>query len=301
MLPSAAAPCPSPSASAIPGVVGLILLLVCYIDVEQPPNVLAVNLSSCAMLMGVGILFYARGTTPTGPARLACALAMLTGLAGPMVYAHQTLQWRLATEGRELQNVRAIAVAADKYAAAHDGRYPADIGVLLEQKYLTPQTLLSPFAATPTLTDDVAALHAKMKEADVLSAINAHCDYTYVGADLQRPATGALPPKIIVVYAREPVMRTNLALAFADGSGEFITLDQAESVLKASNAARATLGLPPLQQPDSVARRPEGRHPAAVICFLDPGRIERPRSSATGACPDAAVSASPRPRPSAPR
>ncbi len=47
-------------AGVICGLGGLGLLLMKRIDEAHPPAVLAVNLSFCAMMMGVGILFYAR-------------------------------------------------------------------------------------------------------------------------------------------------------------------------------------------------------------------------------------------------
>ena len=53
------------------GTGGLVLLLMKAIDESHPPAVLAVNLSFCAMMMGVGILFYVRGTIGTGAAAVA--------------------------------------------------------------------------------------------------------------------------------------------------------------------------------------------------------------------------------------
>ncbi len=210
---------------AICGVAGLVLLLSRTVGVNHPPNILAVNLSFCALLMGVGILLYAKGTTGTGPAAAAAAIAIFTGLVGPALFAKQSFTWRQESENRELANVAAIATAANRFATEHAGAYPTDLAVLLEQKYITPQTLLSPFAGTAILTEDVAALRAKSKESDVPAAIDAHSDYTYVGGDLNlhlaattsaataasMPATAAasvpLAKEIILVYAKFPAMR----------------------------------------------------------------------------------------------
>lgn len=242
------------------GIAGIVLLAMRDVGAEHPPNVIAVNLSFCALLMGAGLLFYAKGTPGTGPAVAVAVAALLTGLAGPALYARQTLFWRAGTEGRELENVAAIARAARTYAAENGGIYPPDLMVLLEQQRITPKTLISPFGATEELKDDVSALRAKFKDDDVRSTIDAHSDYIYVGSDLRLPAAtqpgsaGGLPAEMVVAYAKSPVMRSNQAVAFADGRGRFATLEQAQEIWQAGNAARATLGLPPLAHPASVER-----------------------------------------------
>jgi len=140
--------------------------------------------------------------------------------------------------------------------------------VLLEGKYLAPESLISPFDATAVLSDDVQELRMKSKESQVLSAIDAHSDYTYVGGDLSistttsAPGAGvetathpaALPVEIIVVVAKSPVMRVNIAVGFVDSSAKFATLDEWSPIEKACNDARAKIGLPPLAPPESVAR-----------------------------------------------
>ena len=251
------------------GILALVLLLLKPIDVNHPPNVLAVNLSFCALLMGAGIIFYARGTSGTGAARAIALAGLLAGLAGPAIFAKQTVDWRKGTEGRELENVSSITRAANAYAVEHNGQYPPNLLVLLEGKYLTPESLISPFAATAVLTDDVKELRTKFKESEVLSTIDAHSDYTYSGGDLvlpsvatSAPATAAaaatrpatLPPEIIVAYAKFPVMRVNIAVAYVDGNANFVSLEEAEAAVKACNDARVKLGLPALARPESVER-----------------------------------------------
>jgi hypothetical protein len=243
------------------GIAGIALLAMRDVGAEHPPNVIAVNLSFCALLMGAGLIFYAKGTPGTGAAVLVAVAALLTGLAGPALYARQTLFWRAGTEGRELENVAAIARAAKAYAAENGGVYPPDLMVLLEQQRITPKTLISPFGATEILKDDVKALRARFKDEDVRSTIDAHSDYIYVGSDLRLPPAtqpGAqaegFPPEIVVAYAKSPVMRSNQAVAFADGRGRFATLEQAQQIWQAGNKARAKLGLPALAHPASVER-----------------------------------------------
>jgi hypothetical protein len=245
---------PIAAAGLILGVVGIVLLAMKAVGTGHPPNILAVNLSFCALMMGVGILFYARGTPGTGPAAVASLLAILTGLVGPALYARQAVVWRKATDDREIGNVRAIAAAARTYANEHGGAYPPDLATMLEQKFITPQTLLSPYNATAPLTDDVAALRAKFSPEQVYGTVDAHSDYQYLAGDVKVPAGGDVPKAIIVACGKDAIMRVNVSVAFADATASYITMENKEKLLEASNSARATLGLPPMTTPAVVQR-----------------------------------------------
>ena len=250
------------------GIAAIALLLNRTVGVNNPPNILAVNLSCCAVLMGVGIILYAKDTSGTRLAAAASLIAILTGLAGTAIYAKQAAIWRTSSSEHELANVGAIASAAQRYATEHAGVYPADLAILLEQKYIAPETLLSPLLATKPLTDDLAALRAKSTPAELLALVDAHSDYTYVGGDLKLPpppapagtqptgttlpSAATLPKEIIVAYAKYTIMGTNLAIAFADGTTSFNSREEVESVLLAANKARASLGLPALAEPDTI-------------------------------------------------
>jgi hypothetical protein len=253
------------------GVAGVSLLLAKTIDEAHPPAVLAVNLSFCAMMMGVGILFYARGTKGTRLAAVICALAIAVGFVGPLVYAKQTLDYRKRSEDRELGNVAAIANAARKYAVAHDGTYPADMGVLLEENLITPDTLHSPYAGTAFAERTHMGPEDKTRD-DFLKYLDAHSDYQYFGGDLkgetilknrsewnENLATTSTQEedaftKIVVASGKEPIMRIHIAVAFADGRSDFVDLEQAENVVKAANAARQLLGFAAMRPPTSVAK-----------------------------------------------
>src|ERR1051325_2669346 len=132
---------------AICGAAGLALVLSSGISVSaaRPPGLFGVNLSFCAMMIGVGILFYARRSPKTGAAIGLAVAAILMGIVGPLVFARQSMHWRVAMEERELGNVRAIETAARGYATEHGGSYPADLAVLLQSGKLTPEDVHSPF------------------------------------------------------------------------------------------------------------------------------------------------------------
>jgi hypothetical protein len=219
------------------------------VSVHAPPDVFAANISFCAILMGVGILFYARGTSGTGVARVLCVAATLLGLAGPALYAWQSVRWRLVMELTELQHAADIARAAEKYAGQHEGAYPKSPAELLSGNFVAQETLLSPFGGQGT--QYLREMQQKGSSAIKMSIAS---DYTYVGGDLHLPLAPGTAAKIVVAYETEPVMRQHFAVGFADGTSRFLTLDDAGEVLKTCNEARAALGLPPLKEPESIER-----------------------------------------------
>jgi hypothetical protein len=215
-----------------------------------------VNFSFCALLMGAGIIYYARGTSRTGAAKALAISGLLAGMAGPVIFAKQTVDWRKGTEEQELDNVRAIAGAAGKYAADHGGAYPSGFAPMLEEKYLQSEQLLSPYAGSGTeyLQKEKLSLNTPEGRAAVVT----HSDYTYVGADLKAGIEKDAASKIIVVYKTEPVMRVHFAVGYVDGKGQYLTLEEAQAALAATNDARKGLGLPPLQRPGAIERAEKG-------------------------------------------
>ncbi len=242
---------PVAAAGAFFGVLGIALLLMTLIAVGHPPNILAANLSFCAIMMGVGILFYARGAPGTTPARWLCVAAILTGLAGPAIFAWQSTQWHRLMEDREAENAAAIAQAAAKYATDHAGKYPEDFLELVRAKYLDANRLLSPFGGIGS--EYIGSLKTPLTPEARPQAIAEHADYTYTGSDLHQPL-GDGASKIIVVYETDPVMGEHYAVGFADGTAQFFVLADAQQAMDASNQARKKLQLPPLDDPDSLKR-----------------------------------------------
>jgi hypothetical protein len=252
----------------IVALVGLTLLMSRTVDEVHPPSLLGVYLSFCAMMMGIGILFYARGTPGTRAATVACMLAIGLGLAGTFVFARQSVVSRTASEQRELANVSAIANAAAAYAKAHGGAYPLDIAVLLEQKLIAPEVLHSPYERLDRMTvNGIEDALAKQwpSRADMLKEIQERSDYEYWGGDLRlpsatAPATNAalgantrdLFAQIIVACRHYPIERSELSLAMSDGTAQFVTLPDFERLFAASNQAREALGIAPMRPPQAV-------------------------------------------------
>src|SRR5579862_9466229 len=85
-------------AAVICGIVGVVLPLTIQITAFTPPNIIAMNLAFCAMLMGVGILFYAKDTPGTRVARVFCLATILLGMVGMFIYTKQSVDSRRIRE-----------------------------------------------------------------------------------------------------------------------------------------------------------------------------------------------------------
>jgi hypothetical protein len=168
-----------------------------------------------------------------------------------VIYAKQAIDWRKGTEGRELENVSAIARGAKKYADEHEGTYPKDLAALLDGKYVSADELLSPFGGGGT-----EYILKNPPAGNAAPDVAGHSDYTYTGVDL-RLGKEAVQPAVIVVYKTEPVMRVHFSAGFMDGSAKFLDLEGAEEALKENNKARGRMGLAPLTQPASVTKAME--------------------------------------------
>jgi hypothetical protein len=257
------------------GVAGLALLLAKTIAVDHPPNIFAVNLSFCAMMIGIGILFYIRGTSGVTVARAASIIALVTGIAGPLVFAWQSMLWHQKVENRELSNVESVAKGATAYARRHDGDYPDSLVTLLRSGDVPLENMNSPFGSLikpqdmQRLQAELVMLRqfhlARIKPVEqALTAvftqeIDTLGDYQYFGAGLVLPHAGkdpkeTLPEEIILATSRNAIMRTNLSVAYADGKGEFLDQGMAESALAKSNQARESLGFNPIRPPEVIQR-----------------------------------------------
>jgi hypothetical protein len=244
-------------AAAALGAASVGLALTTHIAAYVPPNLLGANLAFCAMLIGAGILFYVRGTPGTRTASVASVAALLLGMAGTLLYTWQAVQSRQAREGLELANVRAIARAAGAWAVQNGGAYPADLLVLLENQEMKPQTLQSPFGRHDPLFDDFAPANkptetsaslAGAQRTELLRTVETASDYLYLGGDLKNvPPADA--PALIVAVSANAVLRVSLAVALADGTSRFLTLEEVPTVIARCNAARQKLGLGDLRPP----------------------------------------------------
>jgi hypothetical protein len=249
---------PVGAAGTVLGLAAVGLAARVHVTAFVPPSLLAVNLAFCAMLIGAGILFYARGTPGTRVARALSLAALLLGMIGTLQFTWQAVQSRLAREALELANVRAVARAAAEYAGAHEGIYPSDLLVLLEEGRLEPQTLQSPYGAWHPLFEELAQTRdgatrpaaplAAAPRAELLRSVETASDYLYLGGDLKNvppDAAGA----ILVAVSANTVLRVSLAAAFADGTSRFLTPDEVPAVIARCNAARKKMGLGDLRPP----------------------------------------------------
>lgn len=242
-------------ASAVIGVISLVMLITRLVSAYQPPALIAVNLSFCAMMMGVGILFYIRHTPRMRIALVSSIIAMATGLAGPVLFAKLSIDYRSAEQNQELANLTAIAAAAKTYAQSHDGNYPPDLATLVEQKLIPESALHSPYErmaiAPTTLPTDHGALQKYLDD---------HTDYQYFGQGLRlQSAPSAHPdedlfPHILLASRRDPIERRDLSVGFTDGRADMIGLEEAEQILKTSNDARKSFGFAAVSPPSSVER-----------------------------------------------
>jgi hypothetical protein len=249
---------PAAVAGVLLGLASVLLAATTHVSAVKPPSLLGANLAFCAMLMGAGLLFYIRGTSGTRPAAALAVAALLLGMAGNLHYVWQAVQTRQARENLELANVQAIARAASDYAAVHHGAYPPDLLALLEDGRLKPRTLQSPYgpwhpllaelAAAQPGTTTSAATATTAQRPDLLRALESSADYFYLGGDLKNVPADAAGALIVAVSANT-VLRINLAIAFADGTSRFLTINEVPGVIAQGNAARRRLGLGDLRPP----------------------------------------------------
>jgi len=103
---------------------------------------------------------------------------------------------------------------------------------------------MGPFSSSQKKMPKVTENIWFQQDADVRDA----SDYEYWGNDLPKDAPG----EIIVVSGKDVIWGSALNIGFADGSQRFVKQDDIEAVRKASDAARARLGLAPISKTREV-------------------------------------------------
>ncbi|HVT83259.1 MAG TPA: hypothetical protein VHM90_21650 [Phycisphaerae bacterium] len=236
-------------AGAILGILGILLPLQIHVAPYTPPSLMAMNFAFFAMMIGIGILFYAKGVAGTAFARVLCLVAIFSGIAGSLLYTRQAFDFRQSREGLELANIKALALAARDYAAQHNGQYPPDILTLLDDSSLHPAALQSPFGKRSDLLQHLPDLPRQFpKREDRVKAIDEASDYLYVGADLKSPPEDA-QKDLIVALSANTVLREHAGVAYADGHATFFTRDDAGKVMQEWNAARRKIGMDEARPP----------------------------------------------------
>jgi hypothetical protein len=248
-------------AALVMAVAGIVLLLSVHVDDRRPPSIMGFNLSTCAMLMGIGILLWAKGATAVRWTIWVSLAAVVIAASGTPVFIKGVVDHRKAMEQRELDNAAAIAAAARAYAIDNGGVYPPNFDTLLEQHRVSSNDLHSPYGSDETADKLRDLAQSKISQADFDHWFAHHSDYQYQGANLRIPtnsspatAPTALPSEILVVTGFHPIMRIRLVVAFVDGTTRLVSLDETEAVVQASNAARRRAGLPEMRPPDAIQR-----------------------------------------------
>jgi hypothetical protein len=256
-------------------VLALVLLLGRASD--QPPNVFAVNLSFCAMMIGIGLVFYVKGTPGAGFARTASLAAILLGFAGTLFFMFHGLHFRKERETRELDRVAMIVKRATRYAHDHGGAFPDSLSQMLLDRYLTLEDVRSSYATLQKPSDrerlqaELAALQAFEPIEKILpnsrailvgplrvafdKDVEQNSDYQYFGAGLAISPKGPkpeLPQEIIIAASRYAISGSEMTVGFANGTAEFLNLGNAESALRESNEARTALGFEPIRPPELI-------------------------------------------------
>jgi hypothetical protein len=249
---------PAAVAGALLGLTSVLLAATTHVTAFVPPSLLGANLAFCAMLIGAALLFYVRATPATRLARALSLAALLLGMVGTLQYSWQSVQSRQRRETLELAHVQAIARAAAHYATAYDGLFPPDLLTLLATQQLQPQTLQSPFGSWHPWLADLAqapvggtttlSAWTGAQRAELLRSLETESDYLYLGGDLTK-----VPPDsardLIVAVSRNTVLRSSLAVAFADGTSRFLTVEEVPPAIARCNAARRKMGLDNLRLP----------------------------------------------------
>ncbi len=249
-------------AGLVLGAAGLIMLLRGWVDTTRPPDLLGANLCFFAMMMGVGILAWAKGTPGAKPALLLSLVAVIFGVVGAFGYYKRGFDWRIQMEQRELNNVAAVAKAAMEMAT-RNGVFPKDIAAMRAAGLLSPEVLHSPYGSNEVSQYAKDLKQGKITQTQFDGWYRTHSDYEYFGKDLGNAQASTAPagtnprvlnPWIVIAAARNPVKRMKLAIAFVDGIPIFIDLEKAQGILKLSNDARKKAGLPEMRPPSAVER-----------------------------------------------
>jgi hypothetical protein len=238
-------------AGVLLGALALAVTLTSRINAFQPPSLLAANLAFCAMLIGAAMLFYARATPGTRPAVVASLVSLLLGMTATFLFTAQAVHSRQAREDLELANIRAIVIASSQYAVAHEGAFPPNLLALLQDNLITPQTLQSPYGQHSPDLSDFATLQKNTASGELAAKIDRASDYFFLAGDLKNVPKDAAPA-LLVAVSKNTVLRVNLALAFADGTSHFVTLEEISPIITACNAARVKLGLGAQKSPPII-------------------------------------------------
>ena len=196
-------------------------------------------------------------------AALAILFSLTTGLLCPGFANSLQISQHISNINYTNAHLREIVRACQAYADAHKNAFPAHLAVLLAERTVKPDQLLDRNAPIKLQPFPESRLAPGVDWRSLATDVEAHCDFTYVGADLKNPQDS----DIIVLYTKPGRIHnhfdpTNDAVdghgrlvAYSDSHAEFVLDASLPAAFAQSNAARARLGLPPVTL-DGPALRP---------------------------------------------
>jgi hypothetical protein len=137
-------------------------------------------------------------------------------------------------------NLNAITKACFVYASDNNDHFPPHLVILVLDGSVSPNYLSTRDVAPLSLPSPPPPPSAWPTLAAVLDQ---HSAFIYTGADL----TATMDAAVIIAYSKKsPLIPNCRLLAFADAHTEFVPDADLPKAFAASNAARATLHLPPV-------------------------------------------------------
>ena len=211
----------------------------------QPTSIRIMFLGLSALFIGSFALIYqvnVRQSLIFG--RPLAAVAMAVGILLFAVPNVKLYQWM---KDRQFAHMQAIANACLAYASHNHGEFPPSLAILLRQKALPVSDLSDPTNGRSPYVLPSDATKLPTHKFDQL--IRQNSDFRYVGSGVNNAARGFSPvdfSKVFILYKTAQVTGAGGPMAFADGSVRYIYGDQMAQTLKACNAVRRRMNLPPL-------------------------------------------------------
>lgn len=190
----------------------------------------------------------------TTSAVLAICFSVCTGLLCPGFADSLGRSRHIAGTSVTKSQMFKIVQACQAYAEGHDEHFPPHLAVLLTAGSITPGQLLDRNAPVELKPFPTARLVAPADWRAIAADIEAHCDFTYVGADL----TSTLDESLIALYTKPGRIHRHMKfpeetwdgqgrlVAYADGHTELVLDADLPAVLARGNAVRVKRGLRPV-------------------------------------------------------
>jgi prepilin-type processing-associated H-X9-DG protein len=185
--------------------------------------------------------------------------ALTPGAGGQVILAQQAMMISILlpslNRARETanrvkcgSNMRQIGQGILLHANENRGRYPENLGILLNQD-LTPDVFVCPSGS-----NGLPANIAQMKREEIMEWINANADYVYVGQGLNTTAG----PDVLVLYEKPDAHgQQGMNMLFGDGHVDFVSMQAAQQQI--AKAQQRMQRRPALPRPGQPAQPPQPR------------------------------------------